>query len=72
MYHFVSQIKRILAPIPRDKEGKIKIKDFISLDIHSEDAFDVRFGLISTLYSIKQYDYYYHVIFDNFICDNYF
>jgi Ca2+-binding EF-hand superfamily protein len=34
------EIKRILAPIPRDKEGKIKIKDFISLDIHSEDAFD--------------------------------
>ena len=51
MYHFVSQIKRILAPIPRDKEGKIKIKDFISLDIHSEDAFDVRFGFISSILS---------------------
>ena len=36
------QVKRILDPIPRDKEGKIKIKDFINLDIHSEDAFDVR------------------------------
>ena len=48
--HIVSQIKRILAPIPRDKEGKIKIKDFISLDIHSEDAFDVRFGFISTIF----------------------
>ena len=51
VYHVVSQIKRILAPIPRDKEGKIKIKDFISLDIHSEDAFDVRFGFISTIFS---------------------
>ena len=51
MYHLLSQIKRILAPIPRDKEGKIKIKDFISLDIHSEDAFDVRFVFISTIFS---------------------
>ena len=50
MHHIVSQIKRILAPMPRDKEGKIKIKDFISLDIHSEDAFDVRFRSISTIF----------------------
>ena len=55
MYHIVSQIKRILAPIPRDKEGKIKIKDFISLDIHSEDAFDVRFGFVIHIFGFVLY-----------------
>ena len=34
-------MKRILEPLPKEKDGKIRIKDFISLDIHSEDAFDV-------------------------------
>ena len=73
MYHFVLQIKRILAPIPRDKEGKIKIKDFISLDIHSEDAFDVRLRFISSIYSkIVIGKCYYYVIIDNLICYNYF
>ena len=40
-YQFYFQVKRILDPIPRDKDGKIKINDFISLDIHSEEAFGV-------------------------------
>jgi len=34
------EVKRILEPLPKEKDGKIRIKDFISLDIHSEDAFD--------------------------------
>lgn len=35
-------MKAILAPLPKDKEGRIKIDDFLHTDIHSPQAFKVR------------------------------
>ena len=37
----LSQVKKILKPLPTDKDGRIKIDDFLNKDIHSEDAFKV-------------------------------
>eukprot|EP00095_Tigriopus_kingsejongensis_P003500 maker-scaffold373_size192110-snap-gene-0.37 protein:Tk03500 transcript:maker-scaffold373_size192110-snap-gene-0.37-mRNA-1 annotation:"hypothetical protein PRUPE_ppa012426mg" len=34
------ELKAIMAPLPRDKGGKIKIDDFFTLDIHSSTAFE--------------------------------
>ena len=33
------QVKKILSALPNDKDGRIKIEDFLHTDIHSEDAF---------------------------------
>jgi len=33
------EIKKILKPLPTDKDGRIKIDDFLHKDVHSEDAF---------------------------------
>lgn len=38
---FFFQIKKILKPLPTDKDGRIKIEDFLYKDVHSEDAFKV-------------------------------
>lgn len=33
------EIRKIMAPLPKDKNGKVKIDDFMRTDVHSEDAF---------------------------------
>ena len=35
------QVRKIVSPLSKDKEGRIKIDDFLLQDIHSEDAFKV-------------------------------
>ena len=46
MYHNVApfslfQVKAIMAGLPQDEDGRIKIDDFIKKDIHSSEAFQV-------------------------------
>jgi len=33
------EVKRIVSPLSKDNEGRIKIEDFLRQDIHSEEAF---------------------------------
>merc|ERR1711997_839581 len=33
------EVRKIVSPLSKDKEGRIKIDDFLLQDIHSEDAF---------------------------------
>merc|ERR1712008_556176 len=37
--HAKKEVKNICGPLPCSKDGKIKIRDFLYLDIHSESAF---------------------------------
>ena len=35
------EIRKIVQSLPADKEGRIKIEDFLYTDVHSEEAFKV-------------------------------
>ncbi len=35
------QVKTILSNLPKDKDGRIKVSDFLHKDIHAKDVFQV-------------------------------
>ena len=49
------QVKKILSSLPADKDGRIKIQDFLHTDLHSEEAFKVLCSpFISAVYIKKR------------------
>ena len=48
------QVKKILSSLPADKDGRIKIQDFLHTDLHSEEAFKVLCSPFISVYTKKR------------------
>ena len=48
------QVKKILSSLPADKDGRIKIQDFLHTDLHSEEAFKVLCSPFISVYIKKR------------------